>query len=504
MAQHFDYGKVSERFWNLSWKGEEEAGREGQFMDDIVQKAHLERAVLAELDGVRTVLDAGGGSGRFSVLLARQGLQVTHLDVSAAMIATAKAHAEQAGVLDNMTFLQGRLEDLSAFGDRSFDLVMSFDAPVSYTWPQQEQVLSELARVTAKTLMVSVSSRPGHLPYELGGNPKSQFLLNPEDPDPLVRWYVAHEREAESTAHIDLAEVKRIWETGVMGNEEAVREAYLQGESPWPMTYLFQPEELREILTRHGLVQVRLAGPGAYARCLPRHTLHLLLTDPAHREPFLAFCQSFDSQEGVCGMGKDNLLAVGHRPAPERALPTLHTERLVLRPFELRDAEAVGWNSRSPQKAHWLSDMILADGTAAAGWIHWIGKRMRQEASLLLLAVVPAGTDRPVGFVAHAPKEELGGEIEIVYGIADPWAGRGYATEAARALLQYAFTRGGQHDIAGIVKPENAASARVLEKTGFVYVGDRTLPYEGVPTQFRYYRLSRQRFDHCRPAANLV
>ena len=321
MAQHFEYGKVSESFWNLSWKGEEEAKRERQFMDDIIQKAHLERAVLAELDGVQTVLDAGAGSGRFSVLLAKQGLKVTHFDLSEAMIATAKAYAEREGVLGNMTFLQGRLEDLSAFGDRSFDLVLSFDAPVSYTWPQQEQVLAELVRVTAKTLMVSVSSRPGHLPYELGGNPKSQFLLDPEDPDPLVRWYVAHEQEAQSNVNIDLAEVKRIWDTGVMGDAARVRSEYEQGESPWPMTYLFQPEELREILTRNGLVQVRLAGPGAYARCLPRKMLHRLLTDPAHREPFLTFCQSFDSRESVCGMGKDNLLAVGHRTAPDSVLP---------------------------------------------------------------------------------------------------------------------------------------------------------------------------------------
>lgn len=177
----FDYGRVSERFWNLAWKGEEESKRERQFMDDIIQKTHLERAILAELDGVETVLDAGAGSGRFSVMLALMGKRVTHFDVSVAMIATAKAFAEREGVLDRMTFIQGRLEDLSAFADRSFDLVMSFDAPVSYTWPVQEQVLAELVRVTDKTLMVSVSSRPGHMPYELGGNPKSQYLLDPTD-----------------------------------------------------------------------------------------------------------------------------------------------------------------------------------------------------------------------------------------------------------------------------------------------------------------------------------
>ena len=234
MNKTFDFGKVSERFWNLSWKGMEEAKRERQFMDDIVQKAHLERAILAELEDVETVLDAGAGSGRFSVMLAKQGRKVTHFDISEAMIEVAKAYAAREGVLENITFVQGRLEDLSAYTDRAFDLVMSFDAPVSYTWPLQEQVLAELVRVTAKTLMVSVSSRPGHLQYELGGNPKSQFLLDPTDSDPLIRWYLENEQQTKNAFDINLREVNRIWETGVMGDAAAIQGEFDKGIPPGP------------------------------------------------------------------------------------------------------------------------------------------------------------------------------------------------------------------------------------------------------------------------------
>ena len=157
--------KISERMWNQPDKGELEAEREQTFIDDIVQKAHIEKELLAHLDGIRTVFDGGAGSGRFSILLAKQGLQVTHFDISQPMIDKAKELASYAGVLDRITFVKGMLEDLSAYADRSFDLVVSFDAPISYTYPNQERTIRELVRIAKKRIMISVSSRLGALPY---------------------------------------------------------------------------------------------------------------------------------------------------------------------------------------------------------------------------------------------------------------------------------------------------------------------------------------------------
>ena len=126
-----DYSRrISERQWNQPDKGELESKREQTFIDEIVQKSHIEREILLNLDGVTTVFDGGAGSGRFSVLLAKRGIKVTHFDISQPMIDKAKATAEREGVLQNITFVRGALEDLSAYADRSFDMVMSFDAPI--------------------------------------------------------------------------------------------------------------------------------------------------------------------------------------------------------------------------------------------------------------------------------------------------------------------------------------------------------------------------------------
>ncbi len=75
-----DYSqKISERQWNLPEKGELESRREATYIDDIIQKDHIQRKLLEHLDGIRTVFDGGAGSGRFSILLAKRGCQVKHV-----------------------------------------------------------------------------------------------------------------------------------------------------------------------------------------------------------------------------------------------------------------------------------------------------------------------------------------------------------------------------------------------------------------------------------------
>ena len=92
-----DYSrKISERMWNLPEKGELESHREETYIDDIIQKSHIERKLLDNLEGINTVFDAGAGSGRFSILLAKHGCKVTHFDISQPMIDKAKELAEQA------------------------------------------------------------------------------------------------------------------------------------------------------------------------------------------------------------------------------------------------------------------------------------------------------------------------------------------------------------------------------------------------------------------------
>ncbi len=308
-----DYSqKISERQWNQPDKGELESHREETYIDDIIQKDHIERKLLENLDGISTVFDGGAGSGRFSILLAKKGLKVTHFDISQPMIDKARELAEKEGVSDKITFVKGALEDLSAYKDGEFDLVMSFDAPISYTYPNQERVLSELVRIAGKRIIISVSSRLGSLPYLANPIQKNQFILDENSEDSFVQWLIGHREEALGNFTFKKADLDKLLEDGLMGGENEIAE-YENGGAPWCITYTFMPDELEKILTGLNISNIRLSGPGAFGRTLPREILLKIMNDPKQKKDFLDFCYVYDSNKYVCGMGKDNLLAIGEK-----------------------------------------------------------------------------------------------------------------------------------------------------------------------------------------------
>ena len=300
---------ISGRFWNLPQKGEEEAARERNFIDDIISKAHIERLLLENLDGIRKAFDGGGGAGRFSLLLAAKGVHVTHFDISRPMIDKARQLAEQRGVAENITFVHGALEDLSAYADKQFDLVMSFDAPISYTWPNHEQVLENLLRIAAKRLCVSVYSRAATVAYGFDPTSKEKYMLKPRSKDRFVRWY-RRGRQQRKGSRPDFERAREIMRTGLPDDPAAVQAGFERGETPWPLSYAFTPGELQGLLERFGTKNVRLSGPGALARSIPGELLREYMRDEALKREFLDFCYEYDSQPWAAGLGKDNVVAM--------------------------------------------------------------------------------------------------------------------------------------------------------------------------------------------------
>jgi tRNA (cmo5U34)-methyltransferase len=170
---------------------------------------------------------------------------------------------------------------------------------------------------------------------------------------------------------------------------------------------------------------------------------------------------------------------------------TIKTARLLLRPFEPSDAAGIARMGRESLKASFLPDWAKTEADAK-GLARFFRERMERpdpHTGPVVWAVTLKETGEFIGHAGIGPKEELGGEIELGYAISERYAGRGLATEAAKAAVWWAFERADLEYIAAIVLPENAASRRVLDKLGFVWAGTRRMEHGGSMRDLDYLRL---------------
>jgi SAM-dependent methyltransferase len=112
------------------------------------------------------VLDAGGGTGRYAIELAKKGYRVVLLDLSPKCLEIARNQTREAGVEGRVKeILEGSITDLSRFKNEFFDAVLCLGGPLSHLLEksERERAASELVRVAKKKspLFVSVFNRYG-------------------------------------------------------------------------------------------------------------------------------------------------------------------------------------------------------------------------------------------------------------------------------------------------------------------------------------------------------
>jgi [ribosomal protein S5]-alanine N-acetyltransferase len=81
------------------------------------------------------------------------------------------------------------------------------------------------------------------------------------------------------------------------------------------------------------------------------------------------------------------------------------------------------------------------------------------------------------------------GRVEIGYGIATAYRGKGYATEAAQAMVDFAF---GHPDVASVIAhtmPNENPSTSVLQKVGMVKIGETIDPEDGLLWRWQVNKL---------------
>ena len=151
-------------------------------------------------------------------------------------------------------------------------------------------------------------------------------------------------------------------------------------------------------------------------------------------------------------------------PGPPTATPTIETDRLRLLPLRTDDAE---------EMAAALSDTALYEFIGGAPptpaelrelYARWIAGPPREGEGWLNWAIRLVADGTLVGHVQATVLSD-GDQADMAWILGSPWHGRGYASEAAIAMVRW-LESAGVRTITAHVHPRHGASARVAERAG--------------------------------------
>lgn len=146
----------------------------------------------------------------------------------------------------------------------------------------------------------------------------------------------------------------------------------------------------------------------------------------------------------------------------------LETPRLVLRRAQREDAPAIFEYASDPEVTPLMDWRTHAEVSESADFIEASEKAWARGTEFTwLITIKPDGP--PVGAISCRPD---GCRAEIGYVLNRRYWGKGYATEAARRVMEWLFTDGAVWRACATCDVDNLASARVLEKIGMTLEGN--------------------------------
>ena len=178
------------------------------------------------------------------------------------------------------------------------------------------------------------------------------------------------------------------------------------------------------------------------------------------------------------------------------AFEPLVTERLHLRRSRPEDAEAISAYRRDPE-VHRYQGWERTDPEGIRAEIEeMVGRAPGKPGGWVQLSVLERASERLVGDVGFSRVDGEPGVIKVGYTMAPTFQGRGYGTEAMRALVTYLFDVLGVDVVRAYASVENVPSTRVAEKVGMRLVERFERRYGGEVWHGVRYERRRNDPDH--------
>lgn len=168
----------------------------------------------------------------------------------------------------------------------------------------------------------------------------------------------------------------------------------------------------------------------------------------------------------------------------------IDTENLLLRYFSMNDAEKVYSMSIEEGMKKWIPDQVYKNLEEAEEVIEYLCsqylRRPDPRKSPFVLGIELKNNNELIGHIGLSPLED---DVEIGYAIEDKHQGKGYATEAVKAMSEWALKSISLSSVLAVVASENANSCRVLEKAGYGLIEEKEREYLGSIRLCRLYRI---------------
>jgi len=156
------------------------------------------------------------------------------------------------------------------------------------------------------------------------------------------------------------------------------------------------------------------------------------------------------------------MLAINFTP-----FPNLETERLQLRRVVKEDLNEIFALRSNPETMKYIPRPLVKTKEDALEHIAMIDAKIETNEGINW-AITIKGNPKLIGIIGHYRIKPENYRAEIGYMLDPEFHGKGIIPEAIKGVVDYGFQVMQLHSIEAIIDPENTASARVLEKSGFV------------------------------------
>ena len=181
----------------------------------------------------------------------------------------------------------------------------------------------------------------------------------------------------------------------------------------------------------------------------------------------------------------------------------LRTERLLLRPLELADAELLWPATSDPEISRYMAWEPHTDIAQTVSFLQ--GEVARRETGRgITWGIFKEGAFCGIASLIALIRSHRAltyNKAELAYWLHRDYQGQGIATEAVRRVMQFSFDELGLHKICVSHFTINQGSEQLIKRLGFRYIGEQLEEFQkdGVWHNHKNYELLKREFDAARP-----